>query len=201
MPAFTNVVTGTNPGVGGPVVLMHNCDSADTHFRLSEQHWQGGVTQQTGTLTRSGGATHADGTAYSLKMAGNANTVNLWHPLRSTEFSVYNSSVGGSLTATVEILRDNATNLTDADVWLEVNYLGTSGFPQGTLITDRVADVMATAANQTASSVTWDTTGMANPNKQKLAVTFTPQEAGYVIARVMLAANTTLYVDPFITLA
>jgi hypothetical protein len=42
---------------------------------------------------------------------------------------------------------------------------------------------------------------MSNPNKQKLAVTFTALEVGYIKARVCVAINTTVYVDPFITKA
>lgn len=201
LPGSVVISTGTNPSPGGPVILMHNCDSADTHLRLSEQYWHGGITQQTGTLTRTGGATQADSTSYSLLMAGNANTVNMWHPLQSTEFSVFNTTVGSSMTATVEILRDSVTNLQDNQIWLEVQYLNTSGVPLGAVSSDRVSSVIASAADQTASSATWDTTGMANPNKQKLVCTFTPQEAGYVIGRVYLAANTSVYVDPYITLA
>jgi len=121
--------------------------------------------------------------------------------MESPEFSVYNSSTGSSLTATVEILTDSETNLQDDEVWLEIDYQGTSGFPKGTRGTDRMTDITSTPADQTDSSETWDTTGMTNPNTQKLVVTFTPQEVGYVHARVMLAKAATVYVDPYITLA
>lgn len=201
LPSSISVVTGTNPGIGGPRVFMHSCDSADTHIRFAEHSWQGSVVSQTGTLIRTGGATQADGTAFSFLMNGSANSVHLWAPLQSPEFAVYNTAVGSALTATVEILRDNVTALKDNEIWLEVQYLGTSGFPQGSIINDRMTTVMSTPANQASSSVTWDTTGMTNANKQKLEVTFTPREAGYIIARVMLAANTSVYVDPYITLA
>jgi hypothetical protein len=43
---------------------------------------------------------------------------------------------------------------------------------------------------------------LTNPNAQKLAVTFTPQQAGYIHCRVMVAkASATYYVDPMATLS
>lgn len=202
LPSSVNIVTGTNPGVGGSRVFMHNCDSADTNYRFAEHSWQGSTVQQTGTLVRTGGATDGGGTLYSYKMIGSANAASGFNmPLYSPEFSIYNTTVASSKTLTVEILTDTATNLKDNEVWLEVHYLGTSGFPVGTLISDRVSSAIATAADQTASTATWDTTGMTNPNKQKLSVTFTPQKKGYFIARVALAKNITTYVDPYITVA
>lgn len=201
LPSLTAITTGTFNSPNGSHIRMRNCDNADTHIRFSENYWGGVVTQQTSTLIRTGGATQADGTTYSMLMAGNANTVNLHHPLTSPDIAIYNTSVGASMTATVEILRDSLTNLKDDEVWLEIDYLGTTGFPKGSIGSDRITNVLTTAADQAASTVTWDTTGMTNPNKQKLVVTFTPQEAGYVVGRVKLKANTSIYVDPLITLA
>jgi hypothetical protein len=201
MPAFTNVTTGTNPNIGGTKVYMHDCDSADTHIRFAEHSWHGSVVNQITTLIRTGGAQQADGTSYSWLMNGSANSVNIYAPLASPEWVVYNTAVGSAKTVTVEILRDNATNLQDDEIWLEVQYLGTSGFPKGTIITDRMANILSTPADQATSAASWDTTGMSAANEQKLEVTFTPQEAGYLICRVMLAANTSVYVDPVATIS
>lgn len=199
LPAAVNVVTGTNPSSGGMIVRMHNCDSADTQLRFSKNNWQGSVVNQVTTRYRIGGATQAGNVPFSMLMNGSANSTLLYDPLSSLEFSLFNTTLGASKTLTVEILRDNVTALTDAQIWLEVMYLGTSGFPLGTIASDRVANVMTAAANQASSAASWDTTGMSNPNTQKLEVTFTPQENGYYIARVYLAANTSVYVDPYIT--
>ena len=110
------------------------------------------------------------------------------------------SLTGSPITVTVEILRDSATALTDAEIWLEVSYLSASGTPLGAVARNIAADVFTTPANQASSSETWTTTGMSNPNTQALAVTFTPQMAGFLMARVMLAkASTTVYVDPKLT--
>jgi hypothetical protein len=177
---------------------MYNCDSGDTNYRLLIEDYAGAITSET-TLVRTGGAT--DGTTpISWKMVSNANTNEFVAPLVSDPISVWQETVGSSITATVEILRDSATNLTDAEVWIEVEYLGTSGFPLGVVASDHRATILTTAADQTTSAASWTTTGMANPNEQKLSVTFTPQEKGLLTARVYLAkASTTIYVDPEIT--
>lgn len=175
---------------------LHNCDSADTNYRIWIEDYAGSIKSET-TLVKTGGA--SDGTVpFSLKMTTSANASYPTVPLESCELpAVWNDAVGSAKTVTVDFLRDSATNLTDDDIWLEVQYLGTSGFPLSSFIADAKADILATAADQTTSSATWTTTGMANPNKQKLSVTFAPQEAGYLQAKVVLAkASATVYVDP-----
>lgn len=176
-------------------VEMHNCDSADTNYRYWAEDYSGSIKTET-TLIKTGGA--SDGTTgFSLKMVSGSNSN--WHsqPLIAEIGSKWNSTTGSSITVTVDILRDSATNLKNDEVWLEIQYMGTSGRPISTFINNTKTDIFATAADQTTSSATWTTTGMSNPNKQKLAVTFTPTKAGYISARVFLAkTSTTVYIDP-----
>lgn len=175
---------------------MYNCDSGDTNYRLQSNKHAGAIFTET-TLVKTGGASDGD-TPLSWKMETNATAEYPLMVLLSPEiFSERITSVGSAKTITVDILHDSATALKDDEIWLEVQYLGTSGFPLGAFANDSKADVLAAAADQTASSATWTTTGMANPNKQKLAVTFTPQEKGVAIVTVCMAkASYTAYVDP-----
>jgi hypothetical protein len=176
-------------------VEMHNCDSGDTNYRLWIEDWLGNIKNET-TLIRTGGA--SDGiTGLSWKIASNSKALYPMLPLRSPEIPRWNETIGSAVTVTVDVLHDSLTNLKDSEIWLEVQYLGTSGFPLGSFVSDAKADVLATAADQTASGASWTTTGMTNPNKQKLSVTFTPQEKGHIYAVVHLAkASYTVYVDP-----
>lgn len=198
--SWSGSLCNATPLATGQRFEMHNCDSGDTNYRLWVQEYSGSIKTET-TLVRTGGA--SDGTTgYSLVMATTANANASVAPLVSPEVSIWNDTTGGSKTVTVEILHDSATNLTDGEIWLEVQYLGTSGVPLGSFISDAKADILATAADQSASSETWTTTGMSNPNTQKLSVTFTPQEKGYIQAKVYLAkASKTVYVDPKLTVA
>lgn len=193
-----SLTTGSNAGQGGVQAHLINCDSGDTNYRYAKHCYQGDITSET-TIVKSSGA--SDGTtSLARKMVSSANS-KFFSPLESDPIVTWNETTGSSITATVEIVNDGST-LTDAEIWLEVEYLGTSGFPLSLFAHDRSSDILATAANQTSSSVTWTTTGLGSPVKQKLTVTFTPQEKGVVKARVMLAkASQTVYFDPVVSLA
>lgn len=192
-----SVTTGTHPGPGGLTVRLVNCDSADTNYRYYLECYQGTISQET-VIVMTGGA--SDGTtAISRKMVSSANT-KFYSPLVS-DWMVLWDDTPASKTLTIEVVTDNVT-LTDAEAWVEVESLNTSGFPLGTLTNDRAANILATPANQTSSSVTWTTTGLATPVKQKLVASFTTAEKGPIRARVCLAkASTTMYFDPKPTVA
>lgn len=192
-----NVVNGNQDR--GTVVRMINCDSTDTNYRMWEQWREGSIKSET-TLVLTGGS--SDGTTtLAWRMATTGDVAYPHVTLNSPWIQRWNETTGSGITVTVEILHDNATDLDDDEVWLEVSYLGTSGFPLGVVTTDRVA-VLGTAAAQATSAATWTTTGMSNPNTQALSVTFTPQEKGYVYARVRMAKPSyVLYVDPELTVS
>ncbi len=175
--------------VAGSRYRMHNVDSADTNYRLIEAEPMGATVSET-TIVKTGGA------AVSRKMVSNAGTTYPSGLLVSPPSTRLNTTVGSPITVTVGIIRDSASDLTDAEIWLEVEYLGTSGFPLGVVVSDAKADFLTAAAAQASSSATWTTTGMANPNEQELSVTFTPQEIGMLMGRVCLAkASATVYYD------
>jgi hypothetical protein len=189
-----SLVTGSKTA-GKVRAQLINCDSADTNYKLWVEDYAGSIKDET-TLVKTGGA--SDGTTgMAWKFATSGDAEYPLHLLVSPEIQKWNEVTGSAVTVTVDFLHDSATNLKDNEIWLEVEYLGTSGVPLALFVDDAVADVLATAADQTASSATWTTTGMTNPNEQKLSVTFTPQEKGLIIARVCMAkASYTVYVDP-----
>lgn len=191
--ASVTLASGSIPALGGSEVEFINCDSADTNYRYYKKVYQGEIFHEA-TIVRTGGA--SDGTTpISRKVVSTANA-NFFAPIESAPIVVWNETTGSSITATVEVVTDNVT-LTDAEAWIEVEYLGTSGFPLSSIASDRAADILATPANQTSSSATWTTTGLTTPVKQKLSVSFTPQEKGPIKIRVMLAkASTTMYFCP-----
>ena len=191
--------TGTTFDYHGWRAKMHNCDSGDTNYRLREQDWAGSVREET-TIVRTGGA--SDGTtALAWKLASSSWAMYPHRPFESPEIVQWNETTGSAITVAVEIVTDGVT-LKDDECWLEVQYLGTSGVPMSSTASDAKADVLASAANQTTSSASWTTTGLASPVKQQLAVTITPQEKGYLHAVVKLAkASTTVYVDPLLTVS
>lgn len=192
--ASVQITTGSIPGQGGPQIDMVNCDSADTNYRYYKQRYQGEIFQET-TIVRTGGA--SDGTTpVSRKMVSSSNTHEFYDALVSDPCVFWNDTTGSAQTATIETVTDNVT-LQDDEAWIEVEYLGTSGFPISSWVSDRPTDVLATPADQTTSSVAWTTTGLTTPVKQKLSAAFTAQEKGLVMVRVHLAKpSVTMYFDP-----
>jgi hypothetical protein len=190
--ADVGIVSNSPTGLGTVEVFLHNCDSGDTHDRFAYYGYQGSVIKATNCKF------NAD---YSQKMVSDATDVPTFvSPLQSLPITKWNSSVGSALTASIQIIHDSLTNLQDDEIWMELTYYGTSGVPLGHYISDRMA-WFGTAADQEAGS-TWTTEDLTNDNEQKLSVSFTPQEAGYIVAKVCLAkSNYTVYVDPYITVS
>jgi hypothetical protein len=190
--SWSGNLCGTTPTNPGFRAAMYNCDSGDTNYKLWIETYAGKIREEV-TIVKSSGMT--DGaTPISWKMTSNANTNKWVVPLISDWFVIPNSTTGSAVTVTAEILHDSATALKDDEVWLEVETVTTSGTTLGAFVDDKTT-LLATAADQASSSVTWTTTGLTNPNKQKCVASITPQEAGLIRARVYLAkASYTVYV-------
>lgn len=191
LPGSVVLVTGSIDFWSADTVEVMNSDSADTNYRYAFDGPMGTIDTET-TITRTGGAEHG-GTQYSFKMVSSANAL-FGMPLESPEFVIWNETIGSSITVTVKTTVAT-TALQDDEIWLEIQYLGTSGFPKGSSITDRVA-LLGTPADQTVSAETWDSSP-TSPQDQNLVVSFTPQEVGFIHCKVMLAKpSITVYVDP-----
>jgi len=189
LPASWSGALSTGTIVTGFRAEMYDCASGDTHHSFWIEDYPGSVREEA-TIVRTGGA------ARSMKFVTNANAEFPAVPLVGPEVFIPNTSTGSSVTVEAEIITDNVT-LADAEIWLEVAAKTTSGSTQSTWNRDVVASILATPANQTTSSATWTTTGLTTPVKQTLSVSFTPQEEGAFIARVVVCkASTTVYVDP-----
>lgn len=180
-------------GQGGVTMRAVNYGSGNTNYKYFLKVFQGTITEEV-TIVRTGGAT--DGTTpASRKMVTTADS-KFTLPLKSDPMTAWNETTGSAVTVTIEVITDNVT-LTDAEAWVEVEYLGTASLPLSVFTKDRAADILATPANQTSSSASWTTTGLATPVKQQLSISFTPQKKGPFIVRVCLAkASTTMYFDP-----
>jgi hypothetical protein len=140
---------------------------------------------------RTGGAT--DGTTpIAWKIVTTANSE--WEfPFECLPISIWNETVGSAITVTVQgIWGGGAVPLND-EIWIDVEYLGTSGFPLATKATCTKADGLAAGTNLPAGSGTWG----GSTTKFALAATFTPREKGPLTIYVRAAkVSSTFYVDP-----
>lgn len=193
-----SITTGSILGQGGTSVRVTNSDSSDTNYRYYKQNYSGIISHNTATY-RSGGA--SDGTTnVSRKMESSANAKNFC-PLVMDDGVIWNETLT-SQTLTVYVITDNVT-LKNSEAWVEVSYLGTSGFPLLSSVDDAVFTyLLETDADQDTDTSTWTTSGITTPVKQKLSVTFAAAEKGPIYYRVCLAkASTTMYVDPLAVLS
>jgi hypothetical protein len=193
------IVSGSALSQGGLKAMMINCDSADTNYRLITAGWGAALKTET-AVYRTGGA--SDGvTPISWRIATNANTTYPLINFDAPPIIRWNETTGSPVTVTIEVLTDGVT-LHDDDAWLEVQYLDDAGYPLAALVSDERPSQLAAAADQDASTATWTTTGITTPVKQKLSVTFTPQEKGFIQAKVRVAKpSTTIYVCPQLEVA
>jgi len=193
----------------GTEIHMVRCDfgGSDT---TSEQHfyYNGRIVGNTSMgIYRSSGAAYpsSGNVCWFIDMTGGQALYSVQAPVSSPWIYQWNETTGGPVTANVYFAQNNsAAALTQEKIWLELEYLGTSGSLAGSLVTtqaDTLKSLQGTVANSypTDSTSTWN--GLTTPTKQVMSVTFTPQNKGPIRARVCVAANTVkCYVDPLIVI-
>lgn len=180
-------------------ILLHHCSSANRTWDFQEVSAEGVVTPET-TIVRTGGA--SDGAqAISWKMVATAALSKFQMGLSSPVIHLWNSSTS-QMTVTVHGIWDSASNLKKDEVWIEVEYPADTSSGLGTIATSRVIYAPAdTPADLTTSTETWGGS-MSNPNKFKMAVTFTPAKAGPIAVRVyVVKPSTTLYICPKVVIS
>lgn len=195
-----SVTPAATPTVNGTVIDFVNCDSGATQYRNERYTYMGVLTTETTIICTapSSGPGPTDGTtAFSHKIVTTAND-NVQFPFESFPMGdFYADTLNTSVSQTYELLTDNVV-LTNADAWIELEYLGSSATPIGSIVSSAPADILAAAANLTTSGATWAGTGgftLAKP--QKITVSFTPQLVGTYRAVLKVAkASTTVYLSP-----
>jgi len=181
----------TSPG--STEVDLIRSGASGVNYTIYRHRISGLLTEET-TIVRTGGA--SDGTTpLAWKIVTTANC-SYSMPFECPPIAIWNDTTGSAVTATVEGIA--AALPTDQEVWLDVEYLGDASSPQGSFVDDGKVDLIATAANQTSSAETWGGSTAAF----KCAVTFTPQQKGWIYARVRIGkASSTVYVDPLCILS
>lgn len=186
----------------GTKILMSGCDDTTGNdlYRLEYVDFYGSVVHDDAIYRTSGASDGA--TNISWKMVTTGNATEFSEPLISPPIVAWVDATG-STTFTVHLNWDNATDLDNDEIWLEVEYLSASADTESDFFNNGMADILATPAAQTTSTEGWTGTGgFTNENKQQLDVTVTVNRVGPVICRVHLAKpSVTVYVDPKVEVA
>ncbi len=169
--------------------------SSGVNYNINRSRWNGTLDEET-TIIRTGGA--SDGTTGIAWKIVTTSSASYLAPFESPPIAIWNDTSGSSVTATIEGIWGGGAVPNNDDIWIEAEYLGASGSPLASFVSDAKADVLATAAGHTSSTVTWG----GSTTKFKMAVTFTPQQKGWVLIRVRAGkASSTFYIDPKVALS
>jgi len=163
--SIASTATGTLSNY--PTVNVINCDSGGTVYRNERRSNRGSLLTET-TLIRSGGASNG-ATGFSwLFNPKSANTIQ--SPFQSFPLSVWNEFSGTTRTMTLYGVANGAAIATNKEVWLEVNYLGSSASPLATCKSSAPSHPLETAINLTADSSAWDSLVPARANSAAVAL-------------------------------
>lgn len=186
--AGVNVMAIPSSAFANVEAVLIRCDSGDTGHRTEKYGFCGSQVTDTVTLLTGGASDNVQPISWKFNTSANCE---LEFPFESTPIMVWNDTVGSPKTLTIE---GTASSLpTDEDIWIEVQHLGTSGFPIASKASSR-RGVLAAAANLATSAAVW-ANGLSS--KWSMSVTFTPQEKGFVTVYVYAAKPSSIfYVDP-----
>lgn len=168
--------------------------ASGVNYNQNRTRYAGTLIEET-TVVLTGGA--SDGTtplAWRIDTTANAH----WGmPFEAPPIAIWNDTTGSLVNAAVQGIWGGGAVPNNDEIWLEVEYLGSSSSPLASFAHDSKADVLASAAGQTAGSGTWG----GSTTKFKLDASFTPQQKGWILVRVKAAkASSTFYIDPKVTL-
>ena len=178
---------------GGKFRLI-DCSSTGTNLSYRSTHGPGLTTQSTAVYRNSGTTLGTpSGTPFSLSMVSAA-TASFYNPFGWEWYATgWNTLTGASHTVTF-FLASATASLTNAQVWIDLEYFGTSGSALASITSSRAAPLATPAALTTDGSSTW---GGSPANLYKIAFPITPQIAGILRWRPRVgAASTTVYFDP-----
>lgn len=198
--ATWTAVTGT-PGVGG-VYKFIGCGSANQPVSLYMGDKNGALVSSA-SIYRTGGQTIESTPTAWLATTNAAATI---HTPFYMEWIYGVISSTGSKTFDLYVTNDTA-DLTNAEIWLEVEYKADASSGKWTLITDKPVTITDTATTQDDDTTsTWNGSGPAFTYKQKLSVTATVNTTGQFRARVCvgkasIASSSNLYIDPQVTVS
>jgi hypothetical protein len=201
---FNAATAVTTPGQYAVTTQLVRCDSGATSYKSARYTYEGTETTET-SITRVGGAADPAGQAQSRKIVTTANSQWL-RPFRAEPYAIWNAVTGSNVTVTVCGTINAGTLPNNDDIWLEVEYLGSSATPLGTIVTTTKSSVLAANAAVASDGSTWNGGGSgAGWLPFKLTTTLSspqPGMAGYINARVRAAkASATFYIDPQIVLS
>ena len=186
----------------GEIYQLMDCEIGATGTSYKSSRYASEAVETTETsITRVGGAVDPAGNAQSRKIV-TTTFCQFLKPYRSETLAIYNSKIGSAVTVTVAGTWNVASVPNNDDIWMEVEYLGTTTYPLGSFVTTTKANVLSSSSAVSSDSSTWNGGGSgAGWSPFKFSTTITPQFAGLIQVRIRAAKQSaTFYIDPKIVL-
>jgi hypothetical protein len=181
----------------GAILLdIINSDNGTFGPWRNERHAMLGDMTTTAGSVRTGGAT--DGTTGIAQILAASTFARQTKPFTSLPLVIWNDVVGTPRTVTLYGVVPLTTVLPlNNQFWFDVEYMGATGSPLASLVSNGLADVLATPAHiAVADGSTWSGLGSSN-GVFALSATFTAQQKGYVtIYPKVGAASYSILLDP-----
>jgi hypothetical protein len=142
------------PQAFGQIAQLVRSDSSGTGYKSARYLYEGTETTET-AITRVGGAVDPTGQAQSRKIVTTAN-INWLRPFKAEPYAIWNPTTAANVTVTVYGTINAGALPNNDDIWLEVEYLGSSASPLGTFVTTTKANVLAANAAVASDGSTWN---------------------------------------------
>jgi hypothetical protein len=176
--SMTRYGTSTGGYWSQPVVTVR-CDSGATNYKATRDEYSGAQTTET-SITRVGGAT--DGTTpTSDKIVTNAQATFLT-PYRMLPLAIWNDTTGADVTVTVYGTVNAGSLPLNDEIWMDVQYLGSSGSPQASFKSTCKSHPLAAGAAVAADSSTWNNTTISAVTWEAASVTAVTLSGGNLVA-------------------
>jgi hypothetical protein len=145
----------------GTTLDMIATDSGSATTRSERYNLNGVLTTSTIIIHTGGASDGTTGTAWAITTGTNTS----WPtPFECFPMMIWNAVIGSSKTVSVQAVVNAAAVLNTDQLWLDLEYLGTSGSTLASLGTSTKANILATATAITASTQAWDTQATVRAN-------------------------------------
>lgn len=197
-------MTIATPAAYGRTTQLVRCDSGATGYKSARYNYEGTETTET-AITRVGGSIDPNGQAQSRKLVTTANV--LWQrPFKAEPYAIWNDRTAANVVVTVYGTINAGSLPNNDDIWMDVEYLGSSATPLGTIVNTTLANLLSADAPVASDASVWNGGGSgAGWSPFKLTKTLSspqPGMAGYIHVRVRAAKpSTTFYIDPTVVLS
>ena len=131
-----------------------NCDSGGAVYRNEVHATEGDMTTETVAVVASGASDGTTPVSWKIVTPAAGITLSPGYSFEALPIAVWNSSTGSSRTVAVEAILNGAGLLTNAGLWMEIQYLGTAGSTLASTVSTG-AGILGTASSLPASSADW----------------------------------------------